>query len=96
MVVGGQRVLQPRPALAEVAADVPEAGQRAGQPQQSFRVVQLAKPVQGRSEVVVLALEPFEPGCLRRSGQLGLGALGQLQAPGGVPLASSLGRAAAL
>jgi hypothetical protein len=81
----GQRRLQPGPALAQVAAQVPEPPERRGQ-RQERRGVLLARPAQRRAQVLVLDLQAREPRALCRPGQPRRHLLGQRQAPGQVPV----------
>ena len=89
-----QRPLQPGAALAQVAAGLPELPERRRQPE-AGRVGARHRPGQRGPQVVVLDLQPVEPGAAVRPVELGRGRLGQRQVPGQVPAAdgASLGEA---
>src|SRR5579885_2449913 len=90
----GEEAAQPAAPFAPVAAHAPEATQRPRQPQPPRDLAPLVRPGQRRAQVVVLALQPPQPGCLlgprqRPAGLLGQ-AVGRMAAPHGVGLAAGL------
>ena len=78
------RQLQPSASFAQVAPHVPEARQGDGQPEAQLGLARVREVGERGAHVVALSLEDREPGCLPLAGQLGLGLLGQLEAPFGV------------
>ena len=62
-----------------MAADVPEQGECAGQPQARLCLAGFGRPGEGLPQVVVLGLQPVQPDSLLRAGQLRLGLLRQGQ-----------------
>ena len=56
----GERPFQPPPALGKVTADIPEGRHRAGEPGVICRCG-IGRPVERRTQVIVLGLEPVEP-----------------------------------
>ena len=76
----------PPAALGQVAALRPVPAERAGQPQRGLPVVLLLRPAERGPQVIVLVVEPRQPGGRVRARQRGGGLLGQGQVPGGVPL----------
>src|SRR5262252_7696547 len=66
-----QRLLQKRESFGAMATDDPEALQRRRQAQGHGRPCAFARPAQGRSEVVMLALQLLQPGDELRSLQGG-------------------------
>src|SRR5215210_1198607 len=68
----GERLLQPLPALAVMAAQVAEPPQRLGQSQANLRLPAFEGPAESRSQVVEFRLQPIQPSSLSRARELGL------------------------
>ena len=68
-----------------MAALLPERPQRGGQPQHGGPVTGLVCPAERGPQVVVLGVQPRQPGDRLRPGQCRAGLLGQRQVVGGVP-----------
>jgi len=94
-LAAGQRALQPLARLAEVAAQHPEAVERAGQGQASVQVAAVQRPVKNGPKIVVLTFEQVERIAHAPSNRRGIGLLGDGQAMQRVPL-TRLGQLAVL
>src|SRR3954454_8515179 len=70
VIRGGKGPLQPSTPLGQVAAGPPEAPERSGYPQSGFGITALPQPTKCSAQVVVLALQPVQPGNLVWSIQL--------------------------
>ncbi len=86
--VAGQRerLGEPPAALAEVAALGPEPPQRAGQAEHGHPVAPVPGPAEGGPQVVMLVVQPRQPGHGLRAGERGGRLLRQGQVVSGVPL----------
>src|SRR5262249_10560416 len=71
----------------KIAPNLPEGQQRASQPQSFLELPVLSCPAQRRPQVVVLRLQPPQPGTFLRSRQLRLRLFRQRHTPGQVPVA---------
>src|SRR5206468_7347115 len=60
-LVGAERALQTTPPFGQMAPQIPEAPHGSCQPQDKVDLAGGLEPLQSRSEVVVLALQPVEP-----------------------------------
>ena len=65
-------LLEPAASLAEIAAGEPEAPERGGEAERRLSRAGFEGVAESCAQVVVLALQPPQPGCLLRSGQLRL------------------------
>src|SRR5204862_3361661 len=74
----GQRTVEPSPALGKVTADIPESRHRAGEPGVVGRC-RIGGPIERRTQVIVLGLEPVEPFECQRSMQRNGGTLRKLE-----------------
>ena len=63
-VCAGQRHVQPVAALVQVTAHAPEPRQCRAQPKNAFMLPLATRPLQRGAQIVVLTLEPIEPGHL--------------------------------
>src|SRR5690349_11215894 len=61
---------QPLSAFLEIAAYLPEHPQSTGKSQSPFCLALLSQPIQRGPEIVVLGLQPVQPGSLLRTIQL--------------------------
>ncbi len=90
----GERSLEPREALLEVAAAEPEFEETDRDPQRQLRV-RAVGPGEGRSQIRVVGLEPIEPRrairALHRLPERGRGLLGKRRKPSCVAAAKLLG-----
>ncbi len=76
-----------------VATHKPEPAERPCEPETCLtlrRIVLVEQPAQRRPQVILLALQPHEPGALVALAQLGLGPLGQREKVVGVGEAGCL------
>src|SRR5262245_12882113 len=86
--LGIQHSGEPAPALAMIAAHVPEPPERPGEPQTGLRIPgALGGPGQRRAEVVVLGLQALQPRLMVRAGQVRLRLLRQREEVVQVPVA---------
>ena len=88
----GQREhgIGPPARLGQVAPLLPEAPERAHEAEGDLGERPLRRVGQGGPEVLVLALEPFEPPPLVVAGQVRLGGLGEVEVGAGVALADRI------
>src|SRR5262245_58625014 len=68
-----------------MGARVPVPPERGAHAQADLDLVSVERPLQRRAQVVVLLLQPLEPGALLGADQLGFAGLGQLEEEAGVP-----------
>ena len=66
------------PGLVQIAALLPESPQRVGHPDGDVGIGGIGRPIEGRPQIVMLALESVEPCALFGPAQFGGGALGEL------------------
>jgi hypothetical protein len=82
----GKQCGQPAAAFRGMAAHVPEQPHRTREPQPARRVAAAGSPGQRRAQVVVLGLQPVQPGPLVCARQVRLGGFGQREKMREVPL----------
>jgi hypothetical protein len=87
----GQGGIQPFTPLAQVTVDEPEAAEGRPEPQRHIHRALRNGPAQRLAEIIVLLLQPGQPGLLRGLVQLRRGVLGQGQVGGGVAVVDCRG-----
>ena len=63
--IHSQRAFQPDPAFLKVAVVIPEPAERPGEANGPGDVTAVGEPAQGCQQIVVLGLQPIEPGRIR-------------------------------